>query len=794
MVNLANYLCDHSLACMSSGSFGKMITMLAFTAICTLLLTTAAAFGEGRLRHNISLIVMAPFPDGELTKGWMQGPSLYPAAVVAAREVNNNSDILPGFNLELIKVDSGCSELSKVAISFCRDIYENKDHQVVGIIGPGCSESALEVSYFARRNEVSLIHITPSATSPELEDPSKNTTFATISSALLHVENFIQLMNENQWDNVATLQDEGRAYSRHTHAGFIKAVDSKKVVFTGNLFKGDDVSLIPLDGLQSSRARVVLVFAGLDTAVELLCYAFHRRMVFPNYQWIFHDRGASELVKVVEKFRVNGKDIKCTRNQMIAATEGIILNEFNLKRKNTDIMLPLFQKTYDGYYEDYCEELNGTDPPIDFGNSYHDAVWAMALALHNASTNGVDLTSYTYNRNNDTKVIAQYLSQVQFEGTLGLLSFRNGTRSAETIINIKQVSNGTEQLIGTFDSSQEVNLNLSAEENGEFIGDLYYEQHVKIHVSVGIVLMLLTIVLIVVIFLLQLLNTFRYNYHSIKATSPNLTHLVFSGCYLFSIALLILSIQETFLFSADINHIAYAVLCNMFSWCFLVGFSLIFVTVCAKIWRVYRLFKHFSNDRPGHYLSDNSLIAFVMLFLAVDIIICTTWNLLDPWTTKLTLEPSLHGTPLLFVRSECTCQHITQWVVAIALYKGTILLLLVVLSILNRRIKRKDFRHTRKINILIYGITMLIGVGAPLYFLLKHISIYIGYSIVSTILLSTLLLCILTLFLPPVLASCVQGNAGQRAAISPRPRPRRHHRHPSHYQKYSCTVANSMSS
>ena len=728
-----------------------------FATIGFLFLASTAAFNEDK--RNISLVVMAPFPDGELTKGWVRGPSLYPAAVIAAREVNNNSGILPGFNLQLIKVDSGCSVASKVTISFLRDIYENKDHQVVGIIGPGCTEAALRVSSLTKRSEVSLIHVTPTATSPELEDPDKNTTYATISSALAYVASFIELMTYNKWNSIATLQDEGRTYFKQTHSKFKATVDKSKVVFTGSLFKGDQESVIPLDSLLSSRARIVMVFAGGNAASELLCYAFHRDMIFPNYQWIFHDRTVSQLVKNITKFKVDGIYVECTLDQMRAATKGIILNQFKLEQRNADIVLPLFQKTYNDYNESYFEELNGTDP-IDYANSYHDAVWAMALALHNASTNGVDLTSYTFNRNNDTKVIAQYLSRVRFDGISGPISFQNVTRSVETVINIKQLFNGSEEIIGTFDRSGDTILNMSNE--GRFIEDLYEEQHVKIHIGMSMLLMLFTIILVVVIFLLQVANSCWHNYHSIKATSPNITHLVFSGCYLFSIALLILSIQETFVFAANINRIAYAVLCNMFTWCFLVGFSLIFGTICMKIWRVHRLFKHFSNDRPGYFLSDNALITFVILFLVVDAIICTTWNLVDPWKTKSTVVASLRGTPTLFVRSECTCQHITQWVIAIALYKGTILLLLVVLSILNRRIKRKDFRHTRKINILIYGISMLIGVGAPLYFLLNHLSIYIGYVILSTILLFTVSLCILTLFLAPVLPVLKMKVKGQQ--------------------------------
>ena len=123
------------------------------------------------------------------------------------------------------------------------------------------------------------------------------------------------------------------------------------------------------------------------------------------------------------------------------------------------------------YYEDYLEELNYYVGPIDYANSYHDAVWAMALALHNASINGVDLTSYTYNKNNDTKVIAQYLSQVQFDGMSGPIFFRNETRSVQSSINIKQLFAGAEVLIGTFSHNM---LQLSP--NSSFVADTYYER------------------------------------------------------------------------------------------------------------------------------------------------------------------------------------------------------------------------------------------------------------------------------------------------------------------------------
>lgn len=313
---------------------------LLITAVSSLLLMPTLVYSGSEGKHNLTLVVMAPFP-GELTDGWDGGPALIPATAIAAGEINNNTDILPDFNLQLVVADSGCSVTAKVYVSFFRDIFENKDHQVVGIIGPGCSGAALVVSSLTSRYQLGLIHITPGATTPELEDSSRNTTYATVSSALSYVQSLIQLMEYNNWTNIATLQDAGR----QTHSGFMKTVDSGKVIFTDSLLSGERESFIPLKSLKSSRAKVVLVFAGSQVAGELLCYAFHMKMTYPSYQWVFHDRIERDFIKNVTNFRVDGATFNCSCDEMITATQRVTLNQFHLEQENkTKILHHIYTK------------------------------------------------------------------------------------------------------------------------------------------------------------------------------------------------------------------------------------------------------------------------------------------------------------------------------------------------------------------------------------------------------------------------------------------------------------------
>lgn len=714
--------------------------------------------------HNITLVVMAPFPDNE-TQGWNKGIALIPGALIAAREINNSTEILPDFNLQLVVADSGCSTTSKATISLLRDIYENKDHQVVGIVGPGCSAAALKVSNFTSRHQVSLIHVTPSATTPELEDPKRNTTYATISSALLYVECFVELMNHNKWKYVATLEDEARIYFKQTHSKFVKTLEGMsgiRLAHMGSMFIGKNRNNdIPLDDIRQERARVVLVFAGRNAAQKLMCHAYHENMTYPDYQWVFHDRTSDDLLTDVEPFWVNGKNISCSKTEMVAATNRVILNVFNVTQKNRTMTLPLFQKTYEEYNEEYHEEFErykqennetynvSAEDVNEYANSYHDAVWAFAIALHNASKHGVNLTTYQHNRNGDTKIIAEHLSRVSFSGVSGPIVFQNQTRSVRTLIQIKQIFDGNATSIGSYDRSRREKIDIESD-MAEFINDTYKEAkevYLKIHKAVGACIILITVFLTALVAFVQFANIYWYHRSSIKATSPNLSHLIFSGCYLFSIFVILYSIIESL---DEISVIGYSIVCNAMVWCLLFGYSLIFGTVFFKVWRVYRLFNHFRNASPGVLLSDNALVLFVCLILLVDLLICISWNSFDPLMMQSQSVPSSNPQQKVS-KFHCDCEHWDYWIGTIAAFKGVIIIPLLVLTILNRRIKRRNFKHTRNTTILIYSTTLMVGIGIPLYFLLQGGNAYSGILILSAILLCTILLCCLTLFLPPII-------------------------------------------
>ena len=84
--------------------------------------------------------------------------SLNIAAELAVDLFNNRSDILPGYKLELLKREGGFNHM----LFFQDLLHTNK--KVVGIVGPGCTESSYAVGFQIAKSNLSMISVGLSST------------------------------------------------------------------------------------------------------------------------------------------------------------------------------------------------------------------------------------------------------------------------------------------------------------------------------------------------------------------------------------------------------------------------------------------------------------------------------------------------------------------------------------------------------------------------------------------------------------------------------------------------------
>ena len=741
-------------------------------------------------KQPLYVLVTGPYPDPNEVV-WDGGISLIPAVRLAFQQINQNTFILQNYTLHLIEEDSGCGSLLtfKVFQSFVSGRYynqlnETKDTKIVGIIGPACSDPAQAIAPLLARPEVNLLQIAPTATSPLIEALNYSTTLTMMSSFLASTVNALtELMRCNHWLEVGILIDEEGTPTYFKTSSVIagikkrlSAVNGSRVSYVYRVYDSDERHLFPLEEVRERRTRIVFVIAG-PILQKIICLAYHLDMVYPQFQWIFSQQTMNVFItNTTVKYK--GKQFNCSQHVMAKAANSSILINYSVMAGNStkiaetglnysayrELYMQLFRQHLEEpkvrailktVYQEAGKEEKDFLPSGIWENTYYDAGWALGLALDQLAKERHNLYKLISEDSGFTQLLIDKLLNVSFNGATGSVHFNRQTKSVNTTYLITQVvvNNRTGEL-AEIPLAKYKHTIRTCPSKSDFISHKFNEAFEQVHPSLGVIVVLTTCILTLAISLLQIAFISWRKKASIKAASPRITHLSFLGCYFLALATLIYTIQESFLTMLSVDTV-YPVMCTAVTCCLMIGSSLILGTVFVTMWRLYKLFNHFKRISPGVLLTDTALSCFVMLLALIDVMMCIVWTQVSPWTM---IKTEIHniGVKLkyhtLYFLPNCTCQGLQYWIAGVAAYKGGIALLLVVLSVLNRKIHQKHFSHTKQVNALLYSLTVLAGIGFPLWFLLRDgFTIYPPYLVMCTILLSIMLLCTLLLFLPPVI-------------------------------------------
>ena len=265
--------------------------------------------------------------------------------------------------------------------------------------------------------------------------------------------------------------------------------------------------------------------------------------------------------------------------------------------------------------------------------------------------------------------------------------------------------------------------------------------------AVGVFVSTLVFLLTAVI---QIFNIAYRNRKSIKASSPRLNHMIFFGCYAVTATILIYTIQVAYLPNLTSDETVGSVFCNAFAWCLNIGYTLILATILVKLWRLNNIFfKAFKKQ----FLTDKLSILFVFILLILEILLCTVWasvaHLVQSRTESLHKEGSKQ-----VVIIELQCESTDGYFIGIIIgYKFLLTTLVLYFSIRNRHIKMKHFHNTKSVNALLYTLTLLWGLGGPVWLVLyiQHINLNITYFVLCLLLTLTALLSLFFIFFPPII-------------------------------------------
>ena len=240
------------------------------------------------------------------------GAAIIAGAELAVAEVNNRSDLLENYRLELIPANGGCILSWKSVISLIDNLYYG-GKQIVGIIGPECSDAAKAVASLTGKPEIALINV-HLGSAPELADRSIYPyTFGIYPSTTNCIDSMMALFAYNNWTRAAVL------YSRDTlrnYNSFLLFQEKLNGAVNLSFVSPATLDYIPLDALRNTYVRVIVSFLRDETLQRTLCLAYHMGMTYPKYQWII----LGLLLEQVP-FVYYGKSYTCNQTA--------ILNAFN---------------------------------------------------------------------------------------------------------------------------------------------------------------------------------------------------------------------------------------------------------------------------------------------------------------------------------------------------------------------------------------------------------------------------------------------------------------------------------
>ena len=147
---------------------------------------------------------------------WDRGLEILPAAQLAVDKINGDPSILPGYQLELIQVDTGtCTHSfqfhSEWLINFVHQITREENH-IVGVVGLFCTSVVQLLSQLAGHQGMSLLHISGS-TSPALRNQEKYPyLWHMVPSSAVCVDAVLEMIDAFEWRNVAVIGAPGGLY------------------------------------------------------------------------------------------------------------------------------------------------------------------------------------------------------------------------------------------------------------------------------------------------------------------------------------------------------------------------------------------------------------------------------------------------------------------------------------------------------------------------------------------------------------------------------------------------------
>ena len=640
---------------------------------------------------------------------------------IAQEEINNRTDLLPGYHIELI-VDTveGCSspEAGLGLSNLLKYTLNPPCRPVVAVAGLGCSSHTSVLSPVAGHDGFNLIQLS-AANSPIFETQSHRFPhlWRFLGSATIYTNVILAIMDQYNWTRVGIVYNLGSIFhseiAKHLYKHIENSTNEYKITFffgmrgTKSFYLKDVITSI-----KDTETTILISLLNVNqTAVLLNRTILEEKLAYPKYIWI-------HIEKLQRYFENNGfREVANISHRHI-----YLHTQTQLEQNNTVLVSG---ETYAAFRTKHSKDLDqlNNDYGVNKSRSYfasywYDQMWALALAVNNSlprlKDSNLSIENYAINQQDITVVLEEQMANLSFQGAGGWVEF-NQNHGVSTPVEVYWMDDGKQKCVGIYNpldpSNFHVHINASSLPN-----DTIHRPHEFILISLPMAILMYILTGAVTIFTtVQLVCYLYYREHKvIKATSPYLSLLMFGGFYLLYLSAILSITQDSFITSPQ----TYDVLIRLIFAIAINAISLILITLLVKLLRIDRIFSSKLETDIGKYWSNVQLLIIIILYTVIlNMIMIPVLIHESPTYSNYTIYNG-------FVEQRHIRPHPRGnliWFGILISYLILLLLIISCLAIRTRQIKYSNFKDTKKINLLIALVIVIIFLSTAAYFILLNI-------------------------------------------------------------------------
>ncbi|XP_064386076.1 uncharacterized protein LOC135334725 [Halichondria panicea] len=583
-------------------------------------------------------------------------------AATTAQEINNCSSLLNGYTLQVKTVSSQFPSSIVEVAEVLRDAKINGG-TVIGMIGQ--VDKSFACSLLPVPQNTGIIQIIEPAGMMLDRDKDYPNLFTLLPSLEAHISTALQLLPALNWTSVGVIYSGGDVFYVRAAETFVTLSNHSDIPITTKSFEYYNNSHELQQWIEEFSLKIFVVMLPKRQLCQLLSTVQRKGWTWPDYAWV-----------VLNEHPLQNKTLSDLCGSKTDILEDIIvirqLSKESTNRTTVDIA---------------CNRTQY--------NTISTSLWALALAWNTSTINGN--TSHT--------IIKDYLTTNIFDNILVT------PYTSETQTSITQIQSAISHKVGSFYAkTRELKINLT---NGElptaYPVPVYPYELFAPHTTA----LLLTMVVLCILLTTIVLVLFIYyrKEPEIKASSFSISLCMFAGIYLALASSFSHFTESGIIFKTANKYFG----CTFTGYCITLGIDIVLATLLMKMLRLWRVFTFYG--KTGKLWTDKVMLLLSGAILLIKVLILTIWAILDTLNAVDKFFTNSDGNTML-VR-QCQSNNIILWAFIAYGYSGVLGTCLIIVAIKTRKIKRNNFKDTKKICLLMCALAYIVIQTITLWWVLR---------------------------------------------------------------------------